>query len=273
MREIGVHFSVNRMLTAECFKTRLEKGLSFIEFNYMLMQSYDFLKLYREYGCKLELGGDDQWSNILGGIELVRRCESAQAYGMTFTLLTTSEGKKMGKTQKGALWLDPEKTSPYEFYQYFRNVDDKDVINCMKLITFMPLDEIAAYEKLEGSAINEAKKRLAFEVTKMVHGEEEAKKAQDAALALFAKGSAAEVPSVHVTKDDIKDGIGIVDLLVLSKLTPSKSEARRVVQQGGASVNEQKITDLKAVIQPSEFKDGSILIKKGKKSFVKMIID
>ena len=273
LREIGVHFSVNRMLTAECFKTRLEKGLSFIEFNYMLMQSYDFLKLYREYGCKLELGGDDQWSNILGGIELVRRCESAQAYGMTFTLLTTSEGKKMGKTQKGALWLDPEKTSPYEFYQYFRNVDDKDVINCMKLITFMPLDEIAAYEKLEGSAINEAKKRLAFEVTKMVHGEEEAKKAQDAALALFAKGAAAEGPSVHVTKDDIKDGIGIVDLLVLSKLTPSKSEARRVVQQGGASVNEQKITDLKAVIQPSEFKDGSILIKKGKKSFVKMIID
>ncbi len=273
LREIGVHFSVNRMLTAECFKTRLEKGLSFIEFNYMLMQSYDFLKLYREYGCKLELGGDDQWSNILGGIELVRRCESAQAYGMTFTLLTTSEGKKMGKTQKGALWLDPEKTSPYEFYQYFRNVDDKDVINCMKLITFMPLDEIAAYEKLEGSAINEAKKRLAFEVTKMVHGEEEAKKAQDAALALFAKGAAAEVPSVHVTKDDIKDGIGIVDLLVLSKLTPSKSEARRVVQQGGASVNEKKITDLKAVIQPSEFKDGSILIKKGKKSFVKMIID
>lgn len=273
LREIGVHFSVNRMLTAECFKTRLEKGLSFIEFNYMLMQSYDFLKLYREYGCKLELGGDDQWSNILGGIELVRRCESAQAYGMTFTLLTTSEGKKMGKTQKGALWLDPEKTSPYEFYQYFRNVDDKDVINCMKLITFMPLDEIAAYEKLEGSAINEAKKRLAFEVTKMVHGEEEAKKAQDAALALFAKGAAAEVPSVHVTKDDIKDGIGIVDLLVLSKLTPSKSEARRVVQQGGASVNEQKITDLKAVIQPSEFKDGGILIKKGKKSFVKMIID
>ncbi|MBU5450386.1 tyrosine--tRNA ligase [Acetivibrio sp. MSJd-27] len=273
LREIGVHFSVNRMLTAECFKTRLEKGLSFIEFNYMLMQSYDFLKLYREYGCKLELGGDDQWSNILGGIELVRRCESAQAYGMTFTLLTTSEGKKMGKTQKGALWLDPEKTSPYEFYQYFRNVDDKDVINCMKLITFMPLDEIAAYEKLEGSAINEAKKRLAFEVTKMVHGEEEAKKAQNAALALFAKGAAAEVPSVHVTKDDIKDGIGIVDLLVLSKLTPSKSEARRVVQQGGASVNEKKITDLKAVIQPSEFKDGSILIKKGKKSFVKMIID
>ena len=273
LREIGVHFSVNRMLTAECFKTRLEKGLSFIEFNYMLMQSYDFLKLYREYGCKLELGGDDQWSNILGGIELVRRCESAQAYGMTFTLLTTSEGKKMGKTQKGALWLDPEKTSPYEFYQYFRNVDDKDVINCMKLITFIPLDEIAAYEKLEGSAINEAKKRLAFEVTKMVHGEEEAKKAQDAALALFANGAAAEVPSVHVTKDDIKDGIGIVDLLVLSKLTPSKSEARRVVQQGGASVNEKKITDLKAVIQPSEFKDGGILIKKGKKSFVKMIID
>lgn len=273
LREIGVHFSVNRMLTAECFKTRLEKGLSFIEFNYMLMQSYDFLKLYREYGCKLELGGDDQWSNILGGIDLVRRCESAQAYGMTFTLLTTSEGKKMGKTQKGALWLDPEKTSPYEFYQYFRNVDDKDVINCMKLITFLPLEEIAEYEKLEGSAINEAKKRLAFEVTKMVHGQEEAQKAQDAAMALFAKGAAAEVPSVHVTKDDIKDGIGIVDLLVLSKLTPSKSEARRVVQQGGASVNDQKITDLNAMIQPGDFKDGSILIKKGKKSFVKMIVD
>lgn len=273
LREIGVHFSVNRMLTAECFKTRLEKGLSFIEFNYMLMQSYDFLKLYREYGCKLELGGDDQWSNILGGIDLVRRCESAQAYGMTFTLLTTSEGKKMGKTQKGALWLDPEKTSPYEFYQYFRNVDDKDVIKCMRLITFMPLEEIAEYEKLEGSAINEAKKRLAYEVTKMVHGEEEAKKAQDAALALFAKGAAAEVPSVHVTKDDIKDGIGMIDLLVLSKLTPSKSEARRVVQQGGASVNDQKITDLNAVISLDAFQDGSILIKKGKKSFVKMILD
>lgn len=273
LREIGVHFSVNRMLTAECFKTRLEKGLSFIEFNYMLMQSYDFLKLYREYGCKLELGGDDQWSNILGGIDLVRRCESAQAYGMTFTLLTTSEGKKMGKTQKGALWLDPDKTTPYEFYQYFRNVDDKDVINCMKLITFMPLDEIAQYEKLEGSAINEAKKRLAFEVTKMVHGEEEAQKAQDAALALFAKGAAADVPSVHVTKDDIKDGISIIDLLVLAKLTPSKSEARRVVQQGGAAVNDKKITDLNAMITPSDFKDGSILLKKGKKSFVKMIME
>ncbi len=273
LREIGVHFSVNRMLTAECFKTRLEKGLSFIEFNYMLMQSYDFLKLYRDYGCKLELGGDDQWSNILGGIDLIRRCESAQAYGMTFTLLTTSEGKKMGKTQKGALWLDPAKTSPYEFYQYFRNVDDKDVINCMKLITFLPLDEIAEYEKLEGSAINEAKMRLAFEVTKMVHGEQEAQKAQDAALALFAKGAAAEVPSVHITEDEIKDGIGIIDLLVLSKLTPSKSEARRVVQQGGASVNDQKITDMNAVIQRSDFADGSILIKKGKKSFVKMMID
>ncbi len=273
LREIGVHFSVNRMLTAECFKTRLEKGLSFIEFNYMLMQSYDFLKLYRDYGCKLELGGDDQWSNILGGIDLVRRCESAQAYGMTFTLLTTSEGKKMGKTQKGALWLDPAKTSPYEFYQYFRNVDDKDVINCMKLITFIPLEEIAEYEKLEGSAINEAKMRLAFEVTKMVHGEQEAQKAQDAALALFAKGAAAEVPSVYVTEDEIKDGIGIIDLLVLSKLTPSKSEARRVVQQGGASVNDQKITDMNAVIRRSDFADGSILIKKGKKSFVKMIIE
>ncbi len=273
LREIGVHFSVNRMLTAECFKTRLEKGLSFIEFNYMLMQSYDFLKLYRDYGCKLELGGDDQWSNILGGIDLIRRCETDQAYGMTFTLLTTSEGKKMGKTQKGALWLDPNKTSPYEFYQYFRNVHDNDVINCMKLITFMPLEEIAEYEKLEGSAINEAKKRLAFEVTKMVHGEEEAQKAQDAALALFAQGAAAEVPSVHVTKEDIGEGISIIDLLVLSKLTPSKSEARRVVQQGGASVNDQKITDLNATITPDDFTDNSIMIKKGKKSFVKMIID
>ena len=272
LRDIGVHFSVNRMLTAECFKTRLEKGLSFIEFNYMLMQSYDFLKLNRDYGCRLELGGDDQWSNILGGIDLIRRCEGKEAYGMTFTLLTTSEGKKMGKTQKGALWLDPNKTTPFEFYQYFRNVHDNDVINCMKLITFIPLSEIAEYEKLEGSEINKAKMRLAFEVTKMVHGEEEAKKAEAAALNLFAGGASAEVPSVEILKDDIKDGINIMDLLVITKLCPSKSEARRNVTQGGVSVNDEKVSDISLMVTEADFKDNELMVKRGKKAFIKVII-
>jgi len=272
LRDIGVHFSVNRMLTAECFKTRLEKGLSFIEFNYMLMQSYDFLKLNRDYGCRLELGGDDQWSNILGGIDLIRRCEGKEAYGMTFTLLTTSEGKKMGKTQKGALWLDPNKTTPFEFYQYFRNVNDSDVINCMKLITFIPLEEIAEYEKLTGSDINKAKMRLAYEVTKMVHGDEEAKKAEAAALNLFAGGGAAEVPSVEISKEDIKDGINIMDLLVITKLCPSKSDARRNVTQGGVSVADEKITDINYAVTEAQFTDNELMVKRGKKAFIKVII-
>jgi len=272
LRDIGVHFSVNRMLTAECFKTRLEKGLSFIEFNYMLMQSYDFLKLNRDYGCKLELGGDDQWSNIIGGIELIRRCDGKEAYGMTFTLLTTSEGKKMGKTQKGALWLDPNKTTPFEFYQYFRNVNDADVINCMKLITFIPLDEIYEYEKLEGSEINKAKMRLAFEVTKMVHGEEEAKKAEAAALNLFAGGGAAEVPSVEISASEIENGINIMDMLVITKLAPSKSEARRNVQQGGVSVREEKISDINFTITKDMFENNELMIRRGKKAFIKVII-
>jgi tyrosyl-tRNA synthetase len=238
----------------------------------MLMQSYDFLKLNRDYGCRLELGGDDQWSNILGGIDLIRRCEGKEAYGMTFTLLTTSEGKKMGKTQKGALWLDPNKTTSFEFYQYFRNVNDSDVINCMKLITFIPLSEIAEYEKLEGSEINKAKMRLAFEVTKMVHGEEEAKKAEAAALNLFSGGGAAEVPSVEITKDDIKDGINIMDLLVITKLCPSKSEARRNVTQGGVSVNDGKVEDINFTVTEAMFENGELMVRRGKKAFIKVII-
>ncbi len=272
LREIGVHFSVNKMLSAECFKTRMEKGLSFIEFNYMLMQSYDFLKLNRDYGCVLELGGDDQWSNIIGGIELIRKCEGKSAYGMTFTLLTTSEGKKMGKTQKGALWLDPNKTTPYEFYQYFRNVDDKDVINCMKLITFIPLSEIAEYEKLEGSEINKAKMRLAFEVTKMVHGEEEAKKAEAAALSLFAGGAAAEVPTYEIEGALVKEGVNIMDVMVMCGLAPSKSEARRNITQGGVTLNDEKVTDLQYAVKESDFTDNSLMIKRGKKAYKKIII-
>ncbi len=272
LREIGVHFSVNKMLAAECFKTRMEKGLSFIEFNYMLMQSYDFLKLNREYDCVLELGGDDQWSNILGGISLIRKCEGKSAYGMTFTLLTTSEGKKMGKTQKGALWLDPNKTTPYEFYQYFRNVDDKDVINCMKLITFIPLEEIKEYEALDGSDINKAKMRLAYEVTKMVHGEEEAKKAESAALSLFAGGAAAEVPNFELSASELGDGLNIMELMVMAKLAPSKSEARRNITQGGVSIDGEKVSDINLTVTAASFKDGSLMLKRGKKAFIKVIL-
>lgn len=236
------------------------------------MQSYDFLKLNREYDCVLELGGDDQWSNIIGGIELIRKCEGKSAYGMTFTLLTTSEGKKMGKTQKGALWLDPEKTTPYEFYQYFRNVDDKDVINCMKLITFIPLSEIAEYEKLEGSEINKAKMRLAHEVTMMVHGKEEADKAEAAALSLFAGGAAAEVPTYELAKADLKDGINVMDLMVMCGLAPSKSEARRNITQGGVTINDEKVTDLQLNITEADFSENSLMMKRGKKAFKKIIL-
>lgn len=274
LREVGVHFSVNRMLTAECFKTRLEKGLSFLEFNYMLMQSYDFLKLYQDYGCTMELGGDDQWSNILGGVDLVRRVEGKEVYGLTFTLLTTSDGKKMGKTEKGAVWLDPEKTPPYDFFQYWRNVDDSDVVRCMKMLTFVPLEEIAPYEALAGSELNAAKERLAYEVTKIVHGEEAAEKAREAARALFAGGAeSTDMPTTEITKADMPEGsISVIDLLLLTGLCPSKSEARRLIQQGGASVNDRKITDLNAVLRPEDFPNGSAIIKKGKKVFHKAVL-
>ena len=263
LRDIGCCFSVNEMLRAKCFQTRLEKGLSFLEFNYMLMQSYDFLQLYKNYGCKIELGGDDQWSNILGGIDLVRRKESAQVYGMTFTLLTNSEGKKMGKTAKGALWLDPEKVSPYEFYQYWRNVDDADVIKFLKLLTFVDLEEIAEMEKWEGAQLNEAKKRLAFEVTKLVHGEENALSAQETATKLFTAGAApVDMPSTELSAN----GMNIMDVLVSSKLCPSKSEARRLIQQGGVSVDGEKIDIDFTFGDASEY-----VIKKGKKVYHKII--
>ncbi len=273
LREIGVHFSVNRMLTAECFKSRLEKGLSFIEFNYMLMQSYDFLKLYQKYGCILELGGDDQWSNILGGIELVRRVEGKEVYGMTFTLLTTSEGKKMGKTEKGALWLDPNKTPPYEFYQYWRNIHDNDVIKCLKLLTFLPLSQIEELSKLKDQQINEAKKVLAFEVTKLIHGEEEAKKAQEAAEALFGKGASSEnMPTTEISIEELGSGINILDLLIKTKLVPSKGEGRRLVEQGGVSVNDVKVDKIDFLVMPEDFKEKEIIVKKGKKVFHKVQI-
>lgn len=274
LRDIGVHFSVNRMLAAECFKSRLEKGLSFIEFNYMLMQSYDFLKLYEDYGCQMELGGDDQWSNIIGGVELVRRVKGEEVCGMTFTLLTTKEGKKMGKTEKGAVWLDAEKTSPYEFFQYWRNVSDDDVVNCLKLITFVPLEEIRAYEKLSGSALNAAKERLAYEVTKLVHGAEEADKALAAAKALFAAGSdSADMPSTALSADDLsEEGIGILDLLVKTGLAKSKGEARRLVEQGGISVDDQKVAAGTAVVSRDAFAKGHVILKKGKKVYHKAVL-
>lgn len=272
LREVGVHFSVNRMLTAECFKTRLEKGLSFLEFNYMLMQGYDFYKLYKDYGCIMEFGGDDQWSNIIGGIELIRRKEGKQAYGMTFTLLTTSEGKKMGKTEKGALWLDPEKVSPYEFYQYWRNVDDKDVIRLLKLVTFLPLEQIAEYEKLEGQELNKVKCVLAYEVTKMVHGEEEAKKANDAATAIFSGGGNADnMPGAEIPAAKIDEGMNILDLMVEVGLVPSKGEGRRLIQQNGLSVNGEKATSVDMVIDNGFFSEGHMILKKGKKTFLKVV--
>ncbi len=273
LREVGVHFSVNRMLSAECFKTRLERGLSFLEFNYMLMQSYDFYKLHKEYDCIMEFGGDDQWSNIIGGIELIRRKDSEDAYGMTFTLLTTSEGKKMGKTEKGALWLDPEKVTPYEFYQYWRNVDDKDVIRLLKLVTFVSMEEIAEYEKFEGQQLNAVKERLAFEVTKMVHGEEEAQKADAAAKAVFGAGTNdADMPTFEISEAEIADGINIVDLLALTKLAPSKGEGRRLVQQGGISIDGNKVEDISYIVTKDIFADGKIVVKKGKKVFLKVVI-
>ncbi len=272
LRDIGSCFSVNKMLTAECFKQRLKEGLSFLEFNYMLMQSYDFLMLNREYGCKMELGGDDQWSNILGGIDLCRRKDEQRVYGMTFTLLTNSEGKKMGKTAKGAVWLDPEKTTPYEFYQYWVNVQDADVINCLKLLTFVPMEEIREMEKWEGKELNVAKKRLAYEVTKLVHGEAEADKCRDAAAAVFAGGGvSSDMPTSEVTKAEI-NGINILDLLVNIKLIPSKGEGRRLVQQNGLSVNGEKVTDINMAVTEDLFEDEGMIVKKGKKVFHRVIL-
>lgn len=272
LRDIGVCFSVNKMLTAECFKQRLEKGLSFLEFNYMLMQSYDFLMLSRKYDCKMELGGDDQWSNILGGIDLVRRKDAKQVYGMTFTLLTTSEGKKMGKTQKGALWLDPEKTSPYEFYQYWVNVQDSDVINCLKLLTFVPMDEIREMEKWEGQQLNEAKRRLAYEVTSMVHGADEAKKAQEASNAVFGGGIVSENMPTSEIDAASADGRNLIDILAEIALIPSKGEGRRLIQQGGITVNGEKISDPNKTVSVSDFDGDGMIVKKGKKVFRRILL-
>ena len=274
LRDVGVHFSVNRMLTAECFKSRLEKGLSFIEFNYMLMQSYDFLKLYQDYKCTFQLGGDDQWSNILGGIDLVRRVEGEEVYGMTFTLLTTSEGKKMGKTEKGAIWLDPQKTSPYEFYQYWRNVHDNDVLRCLKLLTFVSIEEIREYEKLEGHELNEAKKRLAYEVTVIVHGEDEAQKARASAEALFSgQGNSDNMPSETISKDIVEGCLPILDFLVEAKVVPSKAEGRRLIQQGGLYIDGERVEGLEKTISISDFNENSMVIRKGKKTYIKIIIE
>ena len=272
LREVGSHFSVNRMLAAECYKQRLEKGLSFLEFNYMIMQSYDFLKLFDKYGCVLQFGGDDQWSNMIGGMELIRRKRGKEANAMTINLLLNSEGKKMGKTQSGAVWLDPDKTPPYTFYQYWRNVDDADVIKCIKMLTFIPLDEISKMESWEGSQLNEAKDILAYELTKLVHGEEEANKARDASKALFSgNGSSENMPSVELKEEDFRDGkIDILGILVATELAPSRSEARRNVQQGGVSVNGDKITDIHTNYGPEAFGE-EFIIKKGKKKFCKVI--
>lgn len=275
LRDVGVHFSVNRMLTAECYKQRMEKGLSFFEFNYMIMQSYDFLSLFEKYGCNMQFGGDDQWSNMLGGTELIRRKLGKDAYAMTITLLLNSEGKKMGKTQKGAVWLDPNKTSPFEFFQYWRNIDDADVIKCLKMLTFLPLEEIKAMEEWQGTAkINNAKEILAYELTKLVHNEEEANKALEAAKALFVSGGDSEnIPSVEISADNFEnDEIGLLDLLVKTKLAPSKGEARRLVSQGGITIDDEKIDDATAKLNKTQFEKGFIMVKKGKKSFNKIII-
>ena len=268
LRTIGVHFSVNQMLTAECYKTRLEKGLSFLEFNYMPMQANDFLELNRRYGCVMQLGGSDQWANILGGVDLIRRMERKPAFGMTFKLLTTSEGKKMGKTEGGAVWLDPEKTTPYQFYQYWRNVGDKDVEKCLALLTFLPMDEVRRLGALEGSEINKAKEVLAYEVTKIIHGEEEAKKAQDAARALFAGGAeSGSIPTTEIPASKFGDGMDILTLLSECGLIASKSEGRRLVQQNGLKLNDEKVTAFDYIVTSNDIKDGKIKIQKGKKVF------
>ena len=274
LREVGVHFSVNRMLAAECYKSRMENGLTFLEFNYMLMQSYDFYRLYKDYGCRLEFGGDDQWSNIIGGVELIRRKERGEAYGMTFNLLTNSEGKKMGKTERGAVWLDPEKTPPYDFFQYWRNVGDGDVIKCMKMLTFMPLDEIAPYESLEGSSLNSAKEKLAYELTKLVHGEEEAERCLKAAKQIFAGAGVSEnMPTTKLEDSDFSDGkIYVVDLLVKSGLAPSKSEAKRLIKDGGITVADKKAVSFDESVNMGAF-DGGLIIRKGKKTYHRFVME
>lgn len=273
LREVGPHFSVNRMLTAECYKQRMEKGLSFFEFNYMIMQSYDFYALFQKYGCNMQFGGDDQWSNMLGGTELIRRKLGKDAYAMTITLLLNSEGNKMGKTQSGAVWLDPNKTSPFEFYQYWRNVADADVLKCLRMLTFLPLEQIDEMDQWEGSQLNQAKEILAFELTKLVHSEEEAAKAQESARALFSSGNAADMPTVEITADNFEDGcIDILTLLLKSGLVPSKSEARRAVEQGGVTVDGEKITNIKEVFTEDAFAGNGLVLKRGKKNFRKVVM-
>ena len=274
LREVGAHFSVNRMLTAECYKQRMEKGLSFLEFNYMIMQSYDFYTLFQKYGCNMEFGGDDQWSNMLGGTELIRRKLGKDAYAMTINLLLNSEGKKMGKTQSGAVWLDPEKTSPFDFFQYWRNVSDSDVLKCIRMLTFLPLEEIDAMESWDGAQLNQAKEILAFELTKLVHGEEEATKAREASHALFAGGGdSAHMPTVELSAADFADGdLDILALLVKTELAPSRSDARRAVEQGGVSVADAKVTDIKTTYSADSFGADGLVVKRGKKKFVKVLV-
>ena len=274
LREVGAHFSVNRMLTAECYKQRMEKGLSFLEFNYMIMQSYDFYTLYQKYGCNMEFGGDDQWSNMLGGTELIRRKLGKDAYAMTINLLLNSEGKKMGKTQSGAVWLDPNTTSPLDFFKYWRNVSDADVLKCIRMLTFLPLEEIDAMESWEGAQLNQAKEILAFELTKLVHGEEEANKAKEASHALFAGGGdSAHMPTLELTAADFADGdLDILALLVKAELAPSRSDARRAVQQGGVSVADEKVTDIQTTYGADAFGADGLVVKRGKKKFVKIVV-
>lgn len=273
LREVGAHFSVNRMLTAECYKQRMEKGLSFLEFNYMIMQSYDFYTLFQKYGCNMQFGGDDQWSNMLGGTELIRRKLGKDAYAMTINLLLNSEGKKMGKTQSGAVWLDPNKTSPFDFYQYWRNVSDSDVLKCLRMLTFLPLEQIDEMDKWQGSQLNTAKEILAFELTKLVHGEQEAEKAQNGARALFAgSGNTSNMPSVKLYSQDLKDGsIDLISLLVMAELVSSRSEGRRAIEQGGVTVNNQKVTDIKANYTADDLAADEFIIKRGKKKYMKII--
>ena len=275
LRDVGACFSVNNMLRAECYKQRMEKGLSFLEFNYMIMQSYDFYRLFQDYGCNMQFGGDDQWSNMLGGTELIRKKLGKNAYAMTITLLLNSEGKKMGKTQKGAVWLDPEKTSPYEFYQYWRNVADDDVLKCIRMLTFLPLEEIDKMSTWEGSQLNTAKEILAFELTKLVHGEEEALKAQTAAKALFGAGGDLEnMPTTVLSKEDFTDSsISVIDAMLKAGIIKSKGEGRRLIEQGGVSLDDKKVTDFAAVISASDFEKGHVILKKGKKVFVKLVIE
>ena len=273
LREVGSHFSVNRMLAAECYKQRMEKGLSFLEFNYMIMQSYDFYALYQKYGCNMQFGGDDQWSNMLGGTRLIRQKLGKDAYAMTINLLLNSEGKKMGKTQAGAVWLDPNKTSPFDFYQYWRNVGDSDVLKCLRMLTFLPLEQIDEMDKWEGSELNKAKEILAFELTKLVHGEEEAVKAQEGARALFSSGNAAQMPEVELSEEDFEnDEIGVLRLFVKAGLASSNGEARRNVEQGGVAINGEKVSDVKMMVSKDTIGAEGAVIKRGKKKFVKVLI-